>query len=86
MAAIAAVVGVIGAFAVPAQASDAEVPPPCEWPDVEPLCDMAKRQVEHAVAEAEAATDYALTWGDRAIAIVNDTYAMVRCDVLGECS
>lgn len=82
---IAAVVvaGFAAIGAAPAQADTMWVP--CDTPAIGPLCDTADRQVDHVLAEAEAATDYVLYWGDEAIELVNETYATVRCDVLGEC-
>jgi hypothetical protein len=81
---VTAAVAALAAFtAAPASAADLWVP--CDTPAIGPLCDAAGRQVGHVLTEAEAATDYVLFWGDAAIATVNDAYATVRCDVLGEC-
>jgi hypothetical protein len=83
MGMVAAVVAGMAAFgAAPAQAAEWV---PCDTPAIGPLCDAAGRQVDNALNEAEAATDYVLYWGDVAIATVNGAYQTVRCDVLGEC-
>lgn len=79
----AAVAGLAALTAAPAHAADEWVP--CDTPAIGPLCDAVGRQVGHVLSEAEAATDYALYWGDQAIAAVNQAYGTIRCDVLGEC-
>jgi hypothetical protein len=68
--------------AAPAQAADMWVP--CDSNLIGPLCDAANRQVDHAVAEAEAAKDYVFVVGDTAIAEVNEAYNTVKC-LIGEC-
>ncbi|HEV2756282.1 MAG TPA: hypothetical protein VG318_10975 [Actinomycetota bacterium] len=77
----AAVAALAAVGASPAQASESEC-----GPAIEAICDMVRRQVDHVVYEAEAATDYALFWGDKVIAEVNNAYYTVRCTVLEECS
>jgi hypothetical protein len=80
--AVAAAIGAMGA--APAQASESAWVP-CSSPAIRPICDAVNRQIGNVLTEAEAATDYALYWGDIAIKAVNDTYYTVRCGVLGEC-
>lgn len=83
VATVAAVVGAVGAFgAGPAHAS-AWIP--CDSPAIGPWCDAVDRQVANALTEVEAAKDYAVYVGDTVIREVNEAYATVRCEVLGEC-
>ncbi len=81
--AVGAAAAAIAAFGTgPAAASETTV---C-GPTIEPICDMAARQVAHVRNEAEAATDYVVFMGDKVIAEVNNAYYTVRCTVLEECS
>lgn len=82
--AVAAVTASIAALggAAPAQASESAIPPPCDNPLLEPLCDMAKRQVEHAVTEAGAAAAYVFFLGDKAVTEAVEAYNTVKCAVV----